>query len=329
MAELCLGTVQLGKKYGINNQIGRQPTLEESFKILDTAINNNIKAIDTAPGYGGSELLLGRYFKAARDKTAGFKLISKLRPNAVQNEGKDTYTVIKKEIQGSMCRLGANKLSAYLLHRAEDVYNDKIVDALRRLKEEGFTDHIGISIYNIEEGYAALERRYFDYVQMPFSILDQRAAKSGFLRDAKKAGMTIAARSVFLQGLLLMKNEDIPECLQKALPYLKAIDKIISKYGLDRFSSALGFVKQEEEIDYIVFGVETNAQMIEYVQTFHSVDIPKECIRELKDNINISDKTILFPQCWGISAETPHHLDKSVKTGGEKLGGENKAFSGQ
>ncbi|WP_251500561.1 aldo/keto reductase [Otoolea muris] len=264
-------------------------------------MSNNIKAIDTAPGYGGSELLLGRYFKAARDKTAGFKLISKLRPNAVQNEGKDTYTVIKKEIQGSMCRLGANKLSAYLLHRAEDVYNDKIVDALRRLKEEGFTDHIGISIYNIEEGYAALERRYFDYVQMPFSILDQRAAKSGFLRDAKKAGMTIAARSVFLQGLLLMKNEDIPECLQKALPYLKAIDKIISKYGLDRFSSALGFVKQEEEIDYIVFGVETNAQMVEYVQTFHSVEIPKECIRELKDTIDVSDKTILFPQFWNVS----------------------------
>ena len=75
MAELCLVTVQLGKKYGINNQIGRQPTLEESFKILDTAINNNIKAIDTAPGYGGSELLLGRYFKSARDKTAGINLI--------------------------------------------------------------------------------------------------------------------------------------------------------------------------------------------------------------------------------------------------------------
>ena len=48
MAKLCLGTVQFGMKYGINNQIGRQPTWEESFEMLDYALDNGIDTIDTA-----------------------------------------------------------------------------------------------------------------------------------------------------------------------------------------------------------------------------------------------------------------------------------------
>ena len=60
MAELCLGTVQLGQKYGINNQIGRQPTHEEAFGIIQAAIDSGIEYIDTASVYGEAEELLGR-----------------------------------------------------------------------------------------------------------------------------------------------------------------------------------------------------------------------------------------------------------------------------
>lgn len=63
MVKLCLGTVQFGMKYGINNQINRQPTWEESFEMLDLAIENGVEVIDTARAYGEAELILGEYFK--------------------------------------------------------------------------------------------------------------------------------------------------------------------------------------------------------------------------------------------------------------------------
>ena len=44
--KLCLGTVQLGMKYGINNALARQPTEEESFAILQTAIDEGIACFD-------------------------------------------------------------------------------------------------------------------------------------------------------------------------------------------------------------------------------------------------------------------------------------------
>ena len=52
MSELCLGTVQFGMKYGINNQLGRQPYWEESFSMLDYALGNGISVIYTAAAYG-------------------------------------------------------------------------------------------------------------------------------------------------------------------------------------------------------------------------------------------------------------------------------------
>ena len=39
---LCLGTVQLGTKYGVANAIGRQPTEHESFDVLHAAIGAGI-----------------------------------------------------------------------------------------------------------------------------------------------------------------------------------------------------------------------------------------------------------------------------------------------
>ena len=44
MAELCLGTVQFGMKYGINNTLG-QPSEKDVFEMLDTAIENGIRII--------------------------------------------------------------------------------------------------------------------------------------------------------------------------------------------------------------------------------------------------------------------------------------------
>ena len=51
VSELCLGTVQFGMKYGINNKTG-QPSEEACFEMMDLAISRGIQVIDTARAYG-------------------------------------------------------------------------------------------------------------------------------------------------------------------------------------------------------------------------------------------------------------------------------------
>ena len=91
MAELCLGTVQFGMNYGINNSSG-QPAEENVFEMLDTAIEHGIRVFDTAPAYGTSEILLGKYLKARKTKDP-VRIVSKLRPNLLKDHKKDDYVI--------------------------------------------------------------------------------------------------------------------------------------------------------------------------------------------------------------------------------------------
>ena len=56
MADLCLGTVQFGMKYGINNRQG-QPSMNDSVEMIKYAVDNGVKYIDTARAYGDAELV--------------------------------------------------------------------------------------------------------------------------------------------------------------------------------------------------------------------------------------------------------------------------------
>lgn len=296
MSELCLGTVQFGMKYGINNQLGRQPSWEESFSMLDYALGNGIGVIDTAAAYGEAEQLLGSYIKK-RGCGQKVKIISKLKPNIIE-EGSITSKVVISECKGSLERLSVECLDGYLLHTPEYIYNENIIQALTGLKKEGYVKNIGVSIYGLKEGYAAINTGVMDYIQLPYSILDQRGIKEGFIPAAKEAGVKIFTRSAFLQGLFMMDTKTVPAHLKNAVPYLELIEEILGKYGVDKVSAILAFVQYERDIDYLVFGVEKKGQLEENIFKSKHGDVPEECIQELKDKINGASQSVIFPSLW-------------------------------
>lgn len=296
MPELCLGTVQFGMKYGVNNQIGRQPAWEESFEMLDYAIDHGIDTIDTASVYGEAEQLLGSYFKKCTRRNE-IKVISKLRPNVIES-GVQVEKTVQAECKTSLQKLGLERLNGYLLHTPEYIYNEDVLSALLQLKKDGYVENIGVSVYDLKEGYAAIDTGVVDYIQLPYSILDQRGMKEGFISKAKSAGVKVFTRSAFLQGLFMMKREAIPGHLQRAVPYLDTINIIISQYDTDMVSAILQFVKKEEDIDYLVFGVETKQQLEEDILKAGQNSVSDECIQQLKEQINNVSQSIIFPSLW-------------------------------
>ncbi len=296
MAELCLGTVQFGMKYGINNIFG-QPSEEDVFEMLDMAIEHGIRVLDTARAYGTAEIILGNYFKARKDINF-IKLISKLRPNVIENCEADIYGTVRREFEGTLERLHTDHLEGYLLHTPEYIYQPRIIDALRRLKEEKLVEHIGISIYELQEGYAALRTEGIDYIQLPYSILDQRGMQEGFIHAAKDAGVTIFARSAFLQGLFMMEKERIPKHLQHAVPYLNQFEELLRQYEVECVSALVSFVMQEAEIDYFVFGVDTKEQLLQDIAASRNDKLPEELMKKLKGIFANIEKSIIFPSLW-------------------------------
>lgn len=295
--ELCLGTVQFGMKYGINNHAG-QPSKEQVFGMLDAAITNQISVIDTARAYGEAELLLGEYFSSYNSKAVErVSVISKLRPNSV-DIGANAYDVVFSECESSLVRLHIDRLDGYLLHTPEYIYREDILEALLRLKEQGYVNNIGVSIYGISEGDEAIKSGVIDYIQLPFSVLDQRGSKTSFIDRAKKAGITIFTRSAFLQGLFMMDHKNIPDYLQKAIPFLDEFESIISEYEVDRVTALLQFVKSETGIDYLVWGVDSVEQLIEDINCFREGSVPVEMIDKIKERIDCLDDGIIIPSLW-------------------------------
>lgn len=260
------------------------------------AVQNGLRFLDTARAYGTAELVLGEYFKAG--KNAGqFKVISKLRPNIIEENEKDVRGVIQRECENTLSRLGITCLDGYLCHTPEYIYKSEIIDALRNLKEQKLVSNIGISIYSLKEGWAALDKN-LDYIQLPYNIFDQRGIQQGFIKQAKQAGITVFARSPFLQGLLLMEKERVPEYLKHAVPYLQKFEKITEKFHIDKAETLIRFVLGERGIDFMVFGVDTKEQLHQNMENAKKGALPDEIIQEIKDCFVDLEEGILIPSLW-------------------------------
>jgi aryl-alcohol dehydrogenase-like predicted oxidoreductase len=186
ISKLALGTVQFGLKYGVGNTLG-VPNQTELSKILDYCRFNKIDLLDTAEAYGDSETRLGNL--AVKD----FDVVTKVSKNVSM---------------ASLKRLQMRSLYGVLSHCSHDLLGESGDDYYQRLcslRKNGMTHRIGVSVYDPAE-LVHLERFKFDIVQLPCNIFDRRFVQSGWIERLHSKGVEIHVRSIFLQGLLLLKS---------------------------------------------------------------------------------------------------------------------------
>lgn len=294
--ELCLGTVQLGMDYGIAGQ--KRPSVKDSLKILDYATQNEIKTIDTANSYGTAEDVVGEFLKANTIRRNKLEIISKLKPNVLDNiEESKYYEVIKDNLMVTLRRLGTEYLDGYLLHSSRYIFNDAIIEALYKVKKDGFVKQIGVSVYEVNEAKKCIERPNIDFMQLPYSIFDQRMLHEGIFDLAKSSNITIHSRSAFIQGLISMKEDDVPEFLNKARPIISKIDKLCEKNNISRIELAISFVKRQSAISRLVFGVDNLSQLKEDIDLFKK-NISDKLIDEISKEFVDVEPDIVMPSLW-------------------------------
>lgn len=296
MSKLCLGTVQFGMKYGINNKYG-QPSVEDCFEMFDIALDSGINKIDTAAAYGSAEELIGKYIYE-RCNTKDIQIISKLRPNILSTDNRTPQQIVRTQAIASLNRMHVDVLDGYLLHTPEYIYNADIVEGLQKIKKEGLVKNIGVSIYDIKEGFAAIDTGVVDYVQLPYSVFDQRGMDENFIEKAKKSNITIYCRSAFLQGLILMKEDEVPNNLSESKEYIKIFNELIEKYDVDARDVLIHFVNDNKYVDYLVFGVDTKEQLLYDIESAKKKSIPSELITEIEEKLKDIGKSIIIPSLW-------------------------------
>ena len=172
---------------------------------------------------------------------------------------------MREEVEKSLERLGIPSLPVLLLHRPTQLlesHGSSIAEGLEALRASGSVERIGISIYAPEELDVLWEIfGAFDVVQAPLNILDRRLLSSGWLDQLNRQNVEIHARSIFLQGLLLLAAEDRPEWVWQWADLWDRWDNWLQENGKSALQACIAFPLNLDGISKVIVGVDSEEQL--------------------------------------------------------------------
>ena len=286
--KICLGTVQFGMDYGIANRTGKIQE-EEAFVILDYAQECGIDTIDTAASYGDSETVIGKWIL---QKEKNVSIITKI--------SKGSRSEVVQSIDVSRRNLHVDVLEGCFIHSFDDyLEHPEMWEALEESKRMGKVRDIGFSLYTPRELNILLEKNVlFDIVQVPYSIFDRRFEP--YFEKLKERGVTIYARSIFLQGLVFMMPDDLSEGLFGAKEQLVCLKSVSDESKISKECIALEFVLDNPYVDKVIFGIDGISQMQKNIEQIKQIQSENKVEQLSYDQFIIDNEKILLPYKWGV-----------------------------
>lgn len=262
-ARLALGTVQFGLPYGVANTQG-QVSYDQAEAMLEAMRTAGIDTIDTAIAYGEAETVLGRI------GLSGFRLISKVPALCEPALAVDDWVVA--QVEASLERLRVPRLGGLMLHAPDDLlgpHGSDLARGLQRARDMGLAERIGLSVYSPEQLAALVDRLPVEILQIPLNVFDRRFVETGWLDRLVADDVEVHARSVFLQGLLLMPSDRVPS---KFAPFRTLIDgwhawlSGDAAAGRSTVQACLAHVASYVGISRLVVGADSLAQLQDIIE---------------------------------------------------------------
>ena len=283
--KFILGTANFINSYGIKK---KNVSSIKALKIIKLAAKYRVNTIDSSPAYGESEKILSNV-------KADLKIYSKINKFPKYYKNEQIKVKIVTSIFKTLKNLNKSKIHGLLLQDTDILLSNKgkiIFQTLKEIKKMKLTKYIGISIYNFGSLKKIINKFKFDFVQVPFNLLNRDLLKNNILNILKKKNIKIHVRSVFLQGILLLKKKSLPK-------KLKSLSKEIDKYNnwakskkTNLFDMCLNFVLSHN-IDKIVVGVNNTKELKKLLK----FNFKKIKINDLPV-IKIKNKKLAHPNKW-------------------------------
>lgn len=282
--KIRIGSAQFGSKYGISN-LGNKVSIKEVEKILELCEENNINKIDTASEYGNTEEILGSIGIPNWKIQSKFYLKKEFFNQIEKN--------IKKNVENSLKKLNVKKLDSLLLHNEDqllDTKKEEIYSSLESLKSDGYISNFGVSFYNPGKLIDTINLFDLDIVQIPLNVFDHRFIN--YLDIVKTKVKNIQVRSIFLQGLLLMKKS------KRSLKFKRWEDKFSSfedwniANNISPLQSCINFISNINEVNDVILGVQSSKEFEEIIAAFRHSNLKTPNI------FKCEDESLINPTRW-------------------------------
>jgi aryl-alcohol dehydrogenase-like predicted oxidoreductase len=293
LSRLMIGTVQFGMPYGIANRTG-QPSYRQVCDILSTAREGGVNCLDTASMYGTSEEVLGKAL-AELGIASKMVIVTKTASLPPDIEPAEASRLIEESVRRSLTRLRLDTLPVCLIHHEEDF---RYFDVLLELKARGLVRRVGSSVMTPGVAKGIVNSGVIDAMQVPTSLLDRRYVSAGIFHDARQRGLRLFVRSIYLQGLILMPEQDVVPGLAVVLPVLRRLRVLAADAGMTLAELAARYVLGLEGVCCGVVGVETVEQMRKNVEIFNKGPLDASLMKAVITAVPDLPDTVLMPNKW-------------------------------
>ena len=145
------------------------------------------------------------------------------------------------------------------------------------LRERRLVQRIGVSIYAAED-LDGVNPALLDMVQLPLSLYDQRLLQNGTLARLRAQGTAIHARSLYLQGLLLTPAAQWPRWVSPEVRNRQqALEALAKQRHCRLIDLALGFAREQHDLDAVVLGVCSAKELRELQQAWATSSPWRDC----------------------------------------------------
>jgi aryl-alcohol dehydrogenase-like predicted oxidoreductase len=284
VSRLCLGTMNFGP----------QASEEESFAILDKALDLGINFIDTANVYGRklgegvTETIIGRWLAQGNGRRASIVLATKVfgRMGEMPNERRLSAYHIRSACEASLQRLNTDHIDLYQMHHIDhDTPWEEIWQALELLVQQGKVVYLGSSnfaAWNIGQAQCLAKERHFLGLVSEQSLynLTSRMVELEIVPACRAFGLGLLPWSPLAGGLLggslgkhnqsRRNSERIVETFEKHRGQLEAYESLCADLSEEPATIALAWLLSRPVVTAPIIGPRTLAQLEKCV---HSLDI--------------------------------------------------------
>jgi spore coat polysaccharide biosynthesis protein SpsF (cytidylyltransferase family)/aryl-alcohol dehydrogenase-like predicted oxidoreductase len=304
---LALGTVQLGVRYGVANEVGL-PTDVEAARILSVAADAGVTSLDTARAYGGSESRIGEFLPTnCADRVHVVTKLDVLDDIPMDASPATLRSAVDASVFRSMHELRRRKIDVLLLHRwtHRHAWNGVVWERLAELKSLGVISKLGASVANLSEAICALEDPQIEHLQCPVNVLDHRWRSPEMMRAfASRPDIVVHARSVFLQGLLTLPASRWPR--------FPGVDTENVCCTLDDFANlfaresrtdlCLAYVLALPWVTGVVIGVDSAAQLLDNLRLVCNAPLTRAQVATIESRFTDLPESFLSPAAWKTDA---------------------------
>ena len=190
---------------------------------------------------------------------------------------------------------------AILLHDSKNLKKDDYLNFLslmELLKKMKLTKYYGVSIYTQKEFYNFRKYGKPDIVQGQLNIFDQSLIARNFLKKLNKEGIKFHARSIFLQGLLTIKQNKLKKYFKKWNKIITEWNNFCKNKGSTTLEVATSYVFNNNFVDKLIIGFQRKEELKEFLAI---KKILSTNYINFKPKINLKNSNLLKPYKWKMN----------------------------